>query len=274
MPTLPVYRRLQLTLQSSIAVVEFNRADKANAFDLVMWEELREAMQWVDATPDARVAILRGAGEHFTAGIDLAVLAGLRSQVADHCAARASEKLRRLILDLQEVVGSIERCRKPVIAAIHGACLGGGVDIVTACDIRHCSVDALFSVKEVDVGMTADLGTLQRLPRLIGEGMARELAYSGRQVKGGEAFTIGLVSRCYPTREDLMTGVSDLAAMIAAKSPLAVRGSKEMITYARDHSLADSLNHVATWNAAMLLSVDLEEAINAARERRSPGFPD
>ena len=273
-PSIPVYQRLHVTLQASVAVVDFARPDKANAFDLVMWRELRAAMVWVDETPAARVVILRGSGEHFTAGIDLSVLAGLRSQIADGCTARASEKLRRLILDLQAVISSIERCRKPVIAAIHGACLGGGVDIATACDIRHCSADAVFSVKEVDVGMTADLGTLQRLPKLVGEGMARELAYSGRNVRGEEAFSIGLVSRCYPTPTELVAGTNELAATIAAKSPLAVRGCKEMITYARDHALADSLNHIATWNAAMLISVDLEEAINAARERRRPVFPD
>lgn len=274
MPAPPVHQRLQVKLDSRIATVEFARPDKANAFDLIMWQELRDAMRWIDATPEVRVAVLRGAGEHFSAGIDLSVLAGLRSQIADTCAAHANEKLRRLILDLQDVVGAIERCRKPVIAAIHGACLGGGVDIVTACDIRHCSTDAVFSVKEVDVGMTADLGSLQRLPGLVGEGMARELAYSGRHVKGEEALVIGLVSRCYPTRAELLVGANELAATIAAKSPLAVRGCKEMITYARDHALADSLDHVATWNAAMLMSVDLEEAINAAREKRRPDFPD
>lgn len=274
LPAPPDYQRLRVTLDSRIAVVELARADKANAFDLLMWHELRDAMRWIDSTPEARVAILRGAGEHFSAGIDLSVLAGLRSEIADKCAARANEKLRRLIIDLQDVVGAIERCRKPVIAAIHGACVGGGVDIVTACDIRHCSADALFSVKEVDVGMTADLGTLQRLPRLVGEGMARELAYSGRQVKGDEAALIGLVSRCYQTPAELLAGVSELAAAIGSKSPLAVRGCKEMITYARDHALADSLDRVATWNAAMLISVDLEEAIAATRERRRPEFPD
>lgn len=273
-PNPPTCTRLNVTLDRGVAVVEFSRPDKANAFDLPMWREMREAMQWADATATVRVAILRGAGEHFTAGIDLALLAGLRELVADSCAARAHEKLRRVILDLQDVLAAIERCRKPVIAAIHGVCLGGGVDIATACDIRHCSADAAFSVKEVDVGMTADLGTLQRLPKLIGEGMARELAYTGRRIDGAEALAIGLVNRCYPTPTELDAGVTQLAATIAAKSPLAVRGCKEMITHARDHSLADSLHHVATWNAAMLLSADLDEAIAAVRERRKPEFRD
>jgi enoyl-CoA hydratase len=202
------------------------------------------------------------------------MLAGLRAQIADDCDARSHEKLRRVIVDLQDVVLAIERCRKPVVAAIHGVCLGGGIDVVTACDIRHCSADAVFSVKEIDVGMTADLGTLQRLPRLVGEGMARELAYTGRNFGGREARDIGLVSRCYDTPAELAAGVAELAATIAGKSPLAVRGCKEMITYARDHAVADGLNYVATWNAAMLISADLGEALGAARERRRPEFRD
>jgi enoyl-CoA hydratase/carnithine racemase len=175
---------------------------------------------------------------------------------------------------MQDTVSAVERCRKPVLAAIHGACIGGGIDIATACDIRYCSADAVFSVREVDVGLTADVGTLQRLPKLIGEGMARELAYTGRNFNGGEALAMGLVNRCYDTPAELAAGVGEIAAAIAAKSPLAVRGSKEMITYARDHPVADGLNYVATWNAAMLLSADLGEALAAARERRPAKFRD
>ena len=271
---LPTYQRLNVQLDGNVAVVELARPEKANAFDLTMWHELRDAMHWLDATPAARVGILRGAGAQFTSGIDLAMLAGLRAQIADDCDARSHEKLRRVIVDLQDVVLAIERCRKPVVAAVHGVCLGGGIDVVTACDIRHCSADAVFSVKEIDVGMTADLGTLQRLPRLVGEGMARELAYTGRNFGGREARDIGLVSRCYDTPAELAAGVAELAATIAGMSPLAVRGCKEMITYARDHSVADGLNYVATWNAAMLLSRDLREAGVAAREKRPPAFED
>lgn len=273
--TLPdAFQRLKVTLDGRVAVIELSRPDRANALDLDMWHELREAMRWLDATPGARVGILRGAGSQFTTGIDLKLLAGLRDEIADPCEGRAREKLRRLILDLQDTLAAIDRCRKPVIAAVHGACIGGGVDVVLACDLRYCSADAVFSVREIDVGLTADLGTLQRLPRLVGEGMARELAYTGRSVSGREAREIGLVNRCYDTPAELASGVGELAAAIAAKAPLAVRGCKEMITYARDHSLADGLNFVATWNAAMLLSADLPEALAAARERRDPAFRD
>ncbi len=268
------FERLDVRLAGAVATITLNRPDKANAIDLPMWQEIRAAMHWLDETPAARVGIVCGAGKQFTAGIDLALVGAIRSEIADACDGRAREKLRRLILDLQDTLTAIERCRKPVIAAIHGACIGGGVDLVTACDLRYCSADALFSVKEIDVGLTADVGTLQRLPRLIGEGMARELAYTGRNVDGREALAIRLVNRCYGTPDEMMTEVRKLATTIGAKSPLAMRGTKQMITYARDHSVADALDHVATWNAAMLLSADLVEAVQAAREKRAPKFRD
>ncbi len=265
---------LAITLDDAIATIELNRPDKANTMEEAMWQEIRDAMRWADATAEVRVVILRGAGRHFTSGIDLAMLAGIAGRIRDDCAARSREKLRRLILDLQDTLTSIERCRKPVIAAIHGACIGGGVDLISACDLRYCSSDAKFSLKEIDVGMTADVGALQRLPHLIGEGMTRELAYTGRTVDGIEAGEIRLVNRCFDTPAALHAGVRDIASSIAAKSPLAIRGCKEMITYARDHSVADGLNYVATWNAAMLLSQDMDEAGKAHVEKRTAAFRD
>ncbi|MFO1315921.1 MAG: crotonase/enoyl-CoA hydratase family protein [Burkholderiales bacterium] len=268
------YERLDARLDGAVATIALNRPDRGNALDLPMWHELRAAMRWLDETPEARVGVVTGNGSHFTTGIDLSLLAAVREKIADPCDGRAREKLRQLILELQDVFTAIERCRKPVIAAIHGACIGGGVDLVTACDLRYCSADAVFCVKEVDVGMTADVGTLQRLPKLVGEGMARELAYTGRTVDGAEAQALRLVNRCFGTKSEMLAGVREIAAAIAAKSPLAIRGTKEMITYARDHPVADALNYVATWNAAMLLSVDLPEAMTAAREKRPPRFRD
>ncbi len=268
------FKTLKVELIDAVATIQLNRPDKANAMVELMWLELRDAMRWTDDTPEVRVAVISGAGKHFTAGIDLAMLTSIGSQIKDTCHGRSREKLRRLILDLQDTLSSIERCRKPVIAAIHGACVGGGIDLITACDMRYCSADAYFLVKEIDIGMTADVGTLQRLPHLIGEGMARELAYTGRRVDGAEAQAIRLVNRCYESNEALLAGVQQIARTIAAKSPLAIRGCKEMITYARDHTVADGLNYIATWNAAMLLSNDLSEAGRAAIEKRAPAFDD
>jgi enoyl-CoA hydratase/carnithine racemase len=267
-----VFTTLRVTLDNHVARIELNRPEKANAMELAMWHELRAAAQWLDATPEARIGVISGAGKHFTSGIDLAMFGGIKASIADDCGGRSREKLRLLLLDLQDTLTAIERCRKPVVAEIHGACIGGGIDLITACDLRYCSKDAYFSVKEIDVGMTADVGTLQRLPKLVGEGLARELAYTGRKVDGEEAQAMRLVNRCFASREELAAGVAGIAASIAAKSPLSIRGCKEMITYARDHSVADGLNYIATWNAAMLLSEDLSEALTAAKEKRKPKF--
>jgi enoyl-CoA hydratase len=268
------FAALDVTLADGIATIALDRPDQANAITMPMWHAIRQAMAWLDETAEVRVGIITGKGKVFSAGIDLSLLAGIDAFVAHECAGRSREKLRHLVLDLQDTLTAIERCRKPVLAAVQGACIGGGLDLVAACDMRYCSAEAYFTIKEIDVGMTADLGSLQRLPRLIGEGMAREMAYTGRKVDGTEAQQIGLVNRCYPTVEALRAGVLDIARVIATKPPLAVRGAKEMITYTRDHSIADGLNYVATWNAAMLLSQDLAEAGQAARERRAPAFLD
>jgi len=271
---LPAFSTLSLTLGQGIAEVRLNRPDKSNAMNDAMWQEIRLAFEWVDATPEARVAILAGNGKNFCAGIDLAMLASIQQRIADPEAARSREKLRRLILDLQDCLTAIERCRKPVLAAIHGACVGGALDLVTCCDMRYAASDAVFSIKEIDLAMVADVGTLQRLPRLIGEGMARELAYTGRHVGAAEAAGIGLLNRVFDTPEALQAAVREIAAAIAAKSPLATRGIKEVMNYSRDHSVADGLNFVATWNAGLLLSGDLQESIAAMQERRAPRFPD
>lgn len=268
------YQTLDVRTDGAVATLILNRPDKANAMNGLMWVELREALRWLDETPAIRVGILRGAGRHFTAGIDLSLLDGMRAHLDNRCGGRARETLRREILGFQDTINAVERCRKPVLAAIHGPCIGGGIDLVTACDMRYCSAQATFSIREIDVGLTADVGTLQRLPRLIGEGMARELAYTGRNVGGREAREILLVNRCFDDADALFNGVNELAATIASKSPLSVRGTKEMITYARDHSVADALNYVATWNASMLVSSDLEEALSAFREKRAPTFDD
>jgi enoyl-CoA hydratase len=195
-------------------------------------------------------------------------------QVQNECDGRTREALRRVILDMQDTLTSLERCRKPVLAAIHGGCVGGGIDLITCADMRYCSSDAYFTIKEIDIGMTADVGTLQRLPKLIGEGMARELAYTGRKFTAEEAREMRLVNRVYDSREALYAGVQEIAANIAAKSPLSIRGTKEMITYARDHSVADGLNYIATWNAAMLMSNDLQEAMMANMSKRAAVFKD
>ncbi|GJN16885.1 hypothetical protein PR202_gb03910 [Eleusine coracana subsp. coracana] len=213
------------------------------------------------------------AGPHFCAGIELGALGNpldTSSKVADPAA--AAEGLRRAILDLQAAPTAIERCRKPVIAAVHGACVGGGVEIVAACDIRYCSKDATFVLKEVDMAIVADLGALQRLPRIIGYGNTAELVLTGRTITAVEAKEMGLVSRVFNSKQELDAGVAKIAKEIAEKSALAVMGTKAVLLRSRDVTVQQGLEHVATWNAAMLRSNDLKEAVTAFVEKRKPVF--
>ncbi len=270
--TQPSFETLDLAVENHVAEVFLNRGDKANSMNAAMWRELQACFEWLDGEPDVRVVILAGHGKHFCAGIDLAMLAGTHGE--DLEPSRRAEALRRHILSLQDNLSAIEQCRKPVIAAIHNTCIGGGIDMVTCADMRFASEDAWFSVREVDIGMAADVGTLQRLPKLVPYGIACELAYTGRNVGAQEAQQMGLVNRVFSDRETLLKEVRAMAANIAAKSPLAVRGSKEMLLFSRDHSVREGLNYVATWNAGMLSAQDLREGMAAQMEKRSATYDD
>jgi len=266
------FETLHLTLEDGVARIEFNRPDKANSLNGTMWQEIKAAFEELDRTEEVRVVILGGAGKHFTSGIDLAYLAVVQEDVLRLPEGRRQELLKQVITALQASVNAIEKCRKPVLAAIHGFCLGAGVDIASACDMRYATGSARFSVKEVDLAIVADVGSLQRLPGIVGEGIARELSFSGRTFKGEEAQAMGFINRLYKNKEALDAGVGEMAADLAAKSPITLRGIKETMNYSRDHSVAEGLNYVALRNAAMLLSGDLNEAMQAFSEQRAPKF--
>lgn len=270
------FETLEITIEQGVATLALNRPTKVNAMNLRAWQELRQALELLDAEATARVVVLRGNGKHFCAGIDLELLATADAapDENDRSGAHGRETLRRWVLEMQDYVTAFERCRKPVIAAIHGYCLGGGVDIATACDMRYAAADATFSVKEIELAVVADMGTIQRLPTLVGEGVARELVFTGRNFDGREAERLGLVNRSYATADELFTAVAEIARGIAAKSPLAMRGCKEALLFARDNSVAAALNHVATWNAAVLASDDFREALAAFREKRPAVYRD
>jgi enoyl-CoA hydratase len=267
------FQALRLEQHGQVMHVQIDRAEKRNAMNAVFWDELHAVFIDLDTRDDIRAVVLSGAGAHFSAGIDLGLLAQIAAELGTD-AGRNARVLRRKILSLQGAFTAVEQCCKPVLVAIQGYCLGGAVDLIAACDMRYCAADARFSIKEVDMGMAADVGTLQRLPRLIGDGMLRELAYTGRELGAQEALSIGLVNRVYTDQAALLEGVLELARQIAGKSPLAITGTKRMLNYMKDHSIADGLDYVATWNAAMLQSADLKLAMAAALNKQTARFDD
>ncbi len=268
----PSFTTLEVQLEHHVATVFLDRPDKANAMDAAMWEELQHCFEWLDEEPGVRAVILAANGKHFCAGLDLAMFGGLHG--ASQTPSRRAEHLRRTILRLQGNLTAIEKCRKPVLAAIHKTCIGGGVDMTCCADMRYATEDAFFSIREIDIGMTADVGTLQRLPRIIPDGVVRELAYTGRNMDAEEAREVGFVNRVFSDREVMLREVTAIAREIAAKSPLAMRGSKEMLLYARDHSVAEGLNYIATWNAGMLCQADLEAGMQAQMSSTQAVFED
>lgn len=267
------YQAFKVELSNNIAHVQINRPEKVNAMNAAFWAEIIEIFKWIDDTDAVRVVVISGAGKHFSSGIDLMLLASVANQLGKDVG-RNARLLRRTILQMQASFNAVDTCRKPVLAAIQGYCLGGGIDLITACDMRYAASDAQFSIKEIDMGMAADVGTLQRLPRIIGDGLVRELAYTGRTIDAEEARQIGLVNRTFTDQASLLDGVFAIAKEIAGKSPIAVAGTKEMLSYMRDHRIDDGLEYIATWNAAMLQSTDLRVAMAAHMSKQKPEFAD
>jgi len=262
-----------LKIEDGIAHVELTRGSEFNTMNKAFWPEMVKIFGEIENEPLARVVVLSGQGRHFTSGLDLNdFTAGLTATEGEP--ARSAEALRRTILNMQETMTVLDRCRLPVLAAIQGACIGGGIDLISACDIRYCTEDAFFCVQETNIGMTADVGTLQRLPHMLPYGILRELTYTGRRMMASEAREWGLVNKIYSDKAALLNGVKEIAQEIASKSPVTTVGNKEMLNYARDHSIQDGLNYVATWNAAMLSRADLGEAFIAKKEKRDPLFND
>lgn len=260
-------------VRDGIATVEIRGPGKGNALGPALWEQLPEAMEEVGSRDDVRAVVLCGAGKHFTYGLDLMAMAPL---LAPHLADRGKATQRRRLLDLigslQASVQAVADCPKPVIAAVWGWCIGGGVDLICATDVRVASADARFSVRETRLAMVADLGTLQRLPRIVGPGHARELAFTGDDVDAQRALRIGLVNDVLPDAAATRAHAMALAGRIADQSPLAVEGAKRVMDWSADRPVRDGLDYVAAWNAAFLASDDLMEAMAAFQEGRAPDF--
>jgi len=245
-----------------------NRPEKRNSMNNEFFQGLVEHFQKFDRDPDVRVVIIKGEGKSFTAGLDLNE-AGTALQGGD---AGQREELRKEVLRAQESMNVIERCTKPVIAAAHSHCIGGGVDLLSASDIRLASRDAIFSIRETRIAIIADLGTLQRLPYIIGHGWCRELALTGRDFTAEEALKMGFITHLCETREELYEEAKKIADEIAGCSPLAVQGVKDVSLYSRDRGVYPGLEYVAQKNAALLPSEDMMEAFTAFLEKRAPDF--
>ena len=266
---------LTLDIDDHVATLWLDRPEKLNAFNLRLWEDIPVALEEISRSDQVRCVIIASRGPAFTSGIDLvelgpSLLPGSADPETSH--ATRARSLYDLVRKLQATMTSIADCPKPVVAAVNGYCIGVGVDLITACDLRLASEDAVFSVRETKMAMVADVGTLQRLPRLIGAGHVAELVYTGKDIDARRALEIGLVNAIYPDHDALLKGARELADEIAESSPLAVQGAKAVLRAGADRNERDALDYVALWNAAFLRSQDLDEAVQAFLEKRKPRF--
>ena len=263
-----------VSIENGIAHISMNRPGQLNSMIRVFWKELPDLIKEIDKNSDARVIVLSGQGKHFSAGMDLATFVPPKKSEVEVDPARQREVFYHEVLELQDAFTALEECRMPTIASIHGACVGGAIDMVAACDMRYCSEDAFFKIAEVDIGIAADVGTLQRLPSLIPLASLRELAFTGRKFDSSEAKSLGLVNEVFESQETLADEVQKIALNIAKKSPLVTRVIKKQINYARDHSVRDSLEFHATWNASLISGKDMQEAMTSYMNKTEGDFDD
>lgn len=271
------YKCFDLNVSENIANLIFSRPDELNTMSRDFWVELGDVLDEINRNSDIRVVVMSSTGKHFCAGMDLNAFSNGVDNIPDNKkpdSARVGEAVYRVAKELQEYISTLEKIRVPVIAAIQGGCIGGAVDLVTACDIRLASNDAFFCIQEVNIGMAADVGTLQRLPRIIPDSKMRELAYTGRRMYADEAKETGLVSDTYDSQDKMLEAASSLAKEIASKSPVAIYGLKAVMNYSRDHSVKDGLEYNALWSGAMLSQKDMTEAMTANMEKREASFND
>ena len=269
------YESFNLEIEDNIANIILSRPEKLNSMSRKFWVELPEILEEVNRNSEIRVLIISSTGKHFCAGMDLSAFDNGVANIPKEKRpdnARIGEALYRSARELQGYISKLEKIRVPVIAAIHGGCIGGAVDLVTACDIRLATTDAFFCIQEINIGMAADVGTLQRLPRIIPDSKMRELAYTGRRMLADEAKESGLVSDVYNSQEEMVNAAKEMANEIAKKSPIAIYGLKALMNYSRDHTISDSLDFNALWSGAMLSQRDMEEAIKAFVEKREATF--
>ena len=275
------YECFEVEIVDKVGHLKMIRPEKANSMVPSFWRDLPMIVDEMSASGSVRAMMISAEGRHFCSGMDLSVfaagdngLSGGSGGSRNEHRSRRNERFRSTALHLQESFTALERARMPVLCAIQGACVGGGIDMVSATDMRYATGDAFFSIAEINIAMTADVGTLQRMPKLVAEGIVRELAYTGRKWTAEEAHAAGFVNAVFDDHESLLDGVHTIAAEIASKSPMAVWGTKQTMHYTRDHSVADGLEFIANWNAAMFDTDDMAEAASAAMEGRAAEYPD
>jgi|TARA_B110000438_G_scaffold22542_1_gene20382 enoyl-CoA hydratase len=269
------YKCFDVEVTDMIAQVRMIRPEKVNSMIPEFWKELPEIINDLSDQGDARVIVISAEGRHFCSGMDLSVF-GDDSAInigSSKFPSRTRASFRSTALRLQRSFSCMEESRLPVLVAIQGACVGGAIDMISAADLRYATSDAYFCIAEINIGMTADVGTLQRMPKLVPEGVVRELAYTGRKMHATEGKERGFVNEVFETHEELLIAVNEIAKEIASKSPMAIWGTKQSMNFSRDHSVADGLEYIATWNAAMFDMDDMGEAFVASSERRDAEFP-
>lgn len=262
-----------VSIDNNIAHIVMSRPEKRNAMNEAFWKELPQIIQDIDDNSKARCIVISSSGSVFSAGIDLSMFAGIGGD-GDKNAPEYGARFYQTVKRLQNSFTAIEDCRIPVIVAIQGGCYGGGVDMITACDMRFGTADSFITIFEINVGMTADVGTFPRILNHMPEGIVRELAYTGRKMHAEECKTRGLYNEVYDTADAMMDAVMELARQIASKPPLAVYGCKRAITYSRDHNTADALDNIAVWNMSMLIPVEMMEAMQAGQQNRPGNYKD
>ena len=264
---------LAVEVKDNVAQVTLLGPGKGNAMGPAFWAEMPVVFGELDADPGVRAIVLNGSGKNFCFGLDLMAMgASLPSVGGGEVSARSRENFHTNLKGLQRSITAVADCRTPTIAAVHGWCIGGGVDLISAVDIRYASADAKFSVREVKLAIVADVGSLARLPYILSDGHLRELALTGKDIDAARAEKIGLVNEVLPDAEAALAAAHATAAEIAANSPLTVRGIKDVLDEQRTDDVAASLRYVAAWNSAFLPSKDLKEAVAAMFEKRSPNF--
>jgi len=267
------YKFYKVEKKGAVAWVYLNRPDKKNAMGPDAWTEIIPIFKDINNDDEIRVAIITGQGKEFSAGIDLMGIAPMIPTLKDwDFSAKATVKLFHDIFPLQEAMSCVEKCSKPVICAFHGFCIGAALDLGTACDIRLASADAKISLREAAVSIIADVGVLQRLPHIVGQGITREMAFTAKYIDAARAKEINLVNETYSDKEALLKGAEELADEIARMAPLAVQGAKEVLNFCRGKSIADGLEYVAARSCMVLPSEDLAETMAGFMEKKTPVY--